>query len=82
MGYNLASTILECNDMQLYDYEVKVAMEKQVMTSEDGTVTTLQPTPPYATTNFRKELRGVRIIGEQFFHTAVMTCKVPDTGVS
>ncbi len=33
MGYNLKTTILECSEVQLYDYEVKVAMEEIEETS-------------------------------------------------
>ena len=82
MGYNLKTTILECNDVQLFDYDVKVAMEPIEGTSTDGTTTTIKPKPPYAQTNLRKELQRVRINGEQLFHTAVMTCKGPEVGMS
>ena len=82
MGYNLATTVLECNEVQLFDYDVKVAMEPVEQVSEDGTPTIVHPRPPYATTNLRKELQKIRIDGEQIFHAAVMTCKGPDTGMS
>jgi hypothetical protein len=82
MGYNLATTILECNEVQLFDYDVKVAMEPIRETATDGTLTMTKPKPPFATTNLRKELQRVRIDGEQLFHTAVMTCKGPDVGMS
>jgi hypothetical protein len=82
MGYNLKTTILECNEVQLYDYDVKVAMEPIEETAADGTITLTKPKPPYAQTNLRKELQHVRINGEQLFHTAVMTCKGPEAGMS
>jgi hypothetical protein len=82
MGYNLKTTILECNEVQLFDYDVKVAMEPIEETSADGATTTIKPNPPYAQTNLRKELQRVRINGEQLFHTAIMTCKGPDVGMS
>lgn len=82
MGYNLATTILECNEVQLYDYDVKVSMEATEEISENGTVTTHKPKPPYATTNLRKELQRVLYYGERLFHTAVMTSKGPDAGLS
>jgi hypothetical protein len=82
MGYNLKTTILECNEVQLFDYDVKVAMEPIEETSADGTNITIKPKPPYAQTNLRKELQRVRINGEQLFHTAIMTCKGPDVGMS
>lgn len=40
------------------------------------------PKNPYANTNLRKELQLVRFNNGQLFHTAVMTCKGPDTGMS
>ncbi len=82
MGYNLKTTILECNDVQLFDYDGKVVMEPIEGTSTNGTATTIKPKPPYAQTNLRKELQNVCINGEQLFHTAVMTCKGPDVGMS
>ena len=51
MGYNLATTILECNDEQLFDYDVKVAMEPMEETSAHRAVLNVKPKPPYATTN-------------------------------
>ena len=82
MGYNLKTTILECNDVQLFDYDVKVAMEPIEETTTDGKTTRIKPKPPYAQTNLRKELQRVRIDGQQLFHTAVMTCQGPDAGTS
>ena len=82
MGYNLKTTILECNEVQLFDYDVKVAMEPIEETAADGTVTLIKPKPPYAQTNLRKELQRVRINGEQLFHTAIMNCTGPDVGMS
>lgn len=37
MGYNLTTTILEFNEVQLYDYKVKVAMEEIKEVLPDGT---------------------------------------------
>ena len=82
MGYNIATTILECNEVQLFDYDVKVAMEKMSTTAADGTVTITTPKPPYAKTNLRKELQRVHFNGSQLFHTAVMTCTGPESGLS
>jgi hypothetical protein len=82
MGYNIATTILECNEVQLFDYDVKVAMETISTTAEDGTVTMITPKPPYAKTNLRKELQRIRFNGSQLFHTAVMTCSGPESGLS
>jgi len=82
MGYNLATTILECNEVQLFDYDVKVAMEAIPKPAEDGTVTWVTPKPPYAKTNLRKELQRIRFNGSQLFHTAVMTCMGPESGLS
>ncbi len=82
MGYNIATTILECNEVQLFDYDVKVAMEPIPMTATDGTSTLITPKPPYAKTNLRKELQRIRFNGVQLFHTAVMTCTGPESGLS
>ena len=82
MGYNIATTILECNEVQLFDYDVKVAMETVSETASDGTLMLITPKPPYAKTNLRKELQRIRFNGEQLFHTAVMTCTGPDSGMS
>ncbi len=82
MGYNLKTTILECSEVQLYDYEVKVAMEEVEETSPTGSLRKIKPKPPYAKTTLRKELQRIRVNGEQVFHTAVMTCKGPETGMS
>ena len=78
MGYNIATTILECGEVQLFDYEVKVKM--QPITTLTGE--TLQPKPPYAKTTLRKELQRIRFNEKQIFHTAVMTCRGPETGIS
>ena len=82
MGYNIAATILECNEVQLFDYDVKVAMETISTTATDGTVTLTTPKPPYAKTNLRKELQRIHFNGSQLFHTAVMTCTGPESGLS
>jgi hypothetical protein len=82
MGYNIATTILECNEVQLFDYDVKVAMEPIQTTAADGSTTLTTPKPPYAKTNLRKELQRIRFNGELLFHTAVITCKGPDSGLS
>ena len=84
IGYNLATTIIECNDVQIYDYDVKVAMAETDELDKEGNPTgnKITPKPPYAKTNLRRELQRFRLNGEQLFHTAVMTCKGPDTGTS
>ncbi len=82
MGYNIATTILECNEVQLFDYDVKVAMEPIPETAADGSITLITPKPPYAKTNLRKELQRIRFNGVQLFHMAVMTCTGPDSGLS
>jgi hypothetical protein len=84
MGYNIATTILECNEVQLFDYDVKVKMEPiEVLTAEGTPTGRFQtPRPPYARTNIRKELQRIRLNGEQIFHTAIMICKGPETGFS
>ena len=84
IGYNLATTVLECSDVQIYDYDVKVAMDEVDELNEDGVPTgnKIKPKPPYAKTNLRKELQRIRINGDLLFHTAVMTCKGPDSGTS
>ena len=84
IGYNLATTVIECNDVQIYDYDVKVAMEETDELDDKGIPTGLKitPKPPYAKTNLRRELQRIRINGELLFHTAVVTCQGPDTGTS
>jgi hypothetical protein len=84
MGYNLATTIIECCEVQLYDYEVKVRMEPVEITDEAGKGTGQYeiPKPPYARTTLRKELQRIRFNGQQVFHTAVMIGKGPETGMS
>jgi hypothetical protein len=84
IGYNLATTVLEFSDVQIYDYDVKVAMEEVDELNEEGAPTgnKIKPKPPYAKTNLRRELQRIRINGHLLFHTAVMTCKGPDSGTS
>ena len=84
MGYNIATTVLDCNEVQLFDYDVKVKTESVKVVDENGKPTGNweTPRPPYATTNLRKELQRIRINGEQIFHTAVMVCKGPEAGFS
>jgi hypothetical protein len=77
MGYNIATTIVECGEVQLYDYEVKVKME--TIETHSGPV---RPKPPYAKTTLRKELQRIRFNDSQIFHTAVMVCRGPETGIS
>ena len=77
MGYNIATTIVECGEVQLYDYEVKVKMEP--LETPSGI---LRPKPPYAKTTLRKELQRIWFNNDQIFHTAVMVCRGPDTGIS
>jgi hypothetical protein len=84
MGYNVATTIIDCAEVQLYDYEVKVRMEpvEELDESGKGTGKTIIPKPPYARTTLRKELQRIRFNGDQIFHTAVMIGKGPETGMS
>lgn len=78
MGYNIATTVLEYSKVQLFDYEVKVKMEAVQLPS--GELTRLKP--PYVCTTLRKELQRIRFNDDQIFHTAVMVCKGPETGIS
>ena len=78
MGYNIVTTVLECSEMELYDYEVKVKMEEVQLPSDELT----RPKPPYSCTTLRKELQRIRFNDDQIFHTAVMVCKGPETGIS
>ncbi len=84
IGYNLATTIIECSDVQTFDYDVKVTMEEVYKVDDDGNPTQekIVPKPPYAKTNLRRELQQIRMNGETLFHTAVMTGHGPDTGTS
>jgi hypothetical protein len=61
MGYNLATTIIDCADVQLYDYEVRIQMEpvKELDESGNGTGNYITPKPPYARTTLRKELQCI-----------------------
>jgi hypothetical protein len=61
MGYNIATTVLECNEVQLFDYEVKVKMSPVEVLDENGHGTGRweTPRPPYARTNLRKELQRI-----------------------
>ena len=84
MGYNVATTIIECNEVQIYDYEVKVVMEEVDELDRNGNPTGLKrrPKPPYSKTTLRKELQRIRFNDDQIFHTAIMVCKGPETGIS
>ena len=84
MGYNVATTIIDCNEVQLYDYEVKVTMEEVEVLDDKGNPTgqTTRPKPPYSRTTLRKELQRIRFNNDQIFHTAIMVCKGPETGTS
>jgi hypothetical protein len=84
VGYNIATAIIECSEVQLFDYKVKVKMEPIEVISANGTPTSQYTThkPPYACTNLRKELQQIRINGDQIFHMAVMIFKGPVTGFS
>ena len=65
-------------------YEVKVKMAPVPLLDTEGKPTGKEehPRPPYARTTIRKELQQLRVNGEQIFHTAVMVCKGPETGIS
>jgi hypothetical protein len=78
MGYNIATTVIECREVQLYDYEVKVNMEPLTLPSGEK----ITPKPPYACTTIRNELQRIQFNGSQIFHTVVMVCKGPETGIS
>ena len=84
MGYNIATTIVECCEVQLYDYKVRVRMEPIEVLDEAGTGTGHHETPklPYACTTIRKELQRIRFNDDQIFHTAVMIGKGHETGMS
>ena len=84
IGYSLATTRLQCNNVQLYDYDVKVAMEEKEELDENGDPTgqRITPIPPYAKTNLCKELQCIRKNGELIFQMAVMTGRGLDTGAS
>jgi hypothetical protein len=45
MGYNIATTILECSKVQLFDYEVKLKMEPIEMLTTEGLLTGRFETP-------------------------------------
>ncbi len=84
MGYNLATTIIECSEVQMYDYDVKLVMEEvdEVDSAGNKTGKKIRPKPPHATTNLRKELQHIQFNGEQVFHTAIMIGKGPERGLS
>jgi hypothetical protein len=84
MGYNVATTIIECNEVQIYDYEVRVTMEEVDETDEEGNPTghKTRPKPPYSRTTLRKELQRIRFNDDQIFHTAILVCKGPEAGIS
>ena len=84
MGYNVATTIIECNEVQMYDYEVKVVMEEVDEIDETGQPTgnKTRPKPPYSKTTLRNELQRIRFDNDQIFHTAIMICKGPESGLS
>jgi hypothetical protein len=52
MGYNIATTVLECSEVQLFDHEVKVKMKPVEVLDADGQPTGKQEgqRPPYART--------------------------------
>ena len=84
MGYNVATTIIECNEVQIYDYEVKVVMEEVDEIDERGKPTgnKTHPKPPYSKMTLRNKLQRIRFDNDQIFHTAIMICKGPETGIS
>jgi hypothetical protein len=86
MGYNLAITIIQCGEVQLYSYEVAVKMAEQEILFNDGGPTgqNFCPQLPYVRTTIRKELQRIHLQmnNAQFIHTAVMTCKGPESGLS
>ena len=47
---------LECNEVQLFDYDIKVGIEPIEEMAADSMKTAMKPKPPYAKMNLRKEL--------------------------
>jgi hypothetical protein len=47
MGYNITTMVINCSEVQLYDYEVKVKMAPVLEKTPDGASTgkTIQPRP-------------------------------------
>ncbi|KAL3780888.1 hypothetical protein HJC23_009934 [Cyclotella cryptica] len=63
-------------------YNSSTRSQGENATNHNPTGETLQPKPPYAKTTHRKELQRIRFNEKQIFHTAVMTCRGPETGIS
>ena len=84
MGCNIGTTVIECSEVQLYDYEVKVRMALVPSLHADGAPNgnMEQPCPLIARTAIRRELQRIWFNGDQLFHTAVMVCKGPEMGIS
>jgi hypothetical protein len=60
MGYQIATTVIECSEVQLFDYKVKVKMGEIQLPSGESK----RPKPPYARTTIRKELQRIRFNGD------------------
>lgn len=84
MSYNIATTIIECSKVQLYNYEVRVKMAPVLVKNADDTATgrVIHPKPPYSHTTIHKELQRISFNREQIFYTPIMICKGPKTGFS
>ena len=63
MGYNIATTVVECNQVQLYDYEVNVRMEQ--ITLPSGEVSA--PNPPMPGLQSGKNSNGSDSMGLKCF---------------
>jgi hypothetical protein len=79
MGYSIATTVIECSEVQLYDYEVKVKMLPVHATTLDGKLTNkmVHLKPLITKTTISQELQWIQFNGDQIFHTVVMVCKGP-----
>jgi hypothetical protein len=83
-GNNATTTILDCSEVMTWVHKVKVKMAEQDELGRDGTPTgrKTRPPPPYKETTLLKELQGIRVDGQQIFHTAVVTEVGPEKGIS
>ena len=83
-GNNATTTILDCSEVMTWVHKVKVKMAEVDVIGRDGKPTgkTTRPRPPYKETTLLKELQGVRVDGQQIFHTAVVTEIGPEKGIS
>jgi hypothetical protein len=84
IGYNMAITILEGIEVQLFNYEMKVIMEPVEILTADGVQSGKfeVPCPPYACTTIHKELQPIHFNEDQMFHREIMISKGRETGMS